>query len=74
MRATATIIVIAAYGLHQDLWLWHDARPLVFGVFPVGLFYHAAYTLALSLIFWFLVTYLWPSHLEGASSSRATHE
>ena len=32
------------YLLHNDLWLWHDAR-LVLGL-PVGLVYHLAYCLA----------------------------
>ena len=31
------------YLLHNDLWLWHDAR-LVLGL-PVGLVYHLAYCL-----------------------------
>ena len=32
------------YLLHNDLWLWFDARP-VLGL-PVGLVYHLAYCLA----------------------------
>ena len=36
--------------LHQDFWFWRQARPLVFGVLPIGLFYHAAYTVATSLV------------------------
>ena len=32
------------YLLHNDLWLWHDAR-LLLGL-PVGLVYHLAYCLA----------------------------
>ena len=38
------------YALHQDFWFWRTARPLVFGFLPVGLFYHAAYTSAISLL------------------------
>ena len=73
-RAAATFVVIALYALHQDFWLWREARPLVFGILPVGLFYHVAYTLVLSLVFWGLVTFLWPSHLETSSATRATRE
>jgi hypothetical protein len=65
MRRTAFAIVAALYVLHQDLWFWGQARPLVFGVLPIGLFYHAAYTVAVSLVLWGLVTFLWPAHLEA---------
>jgi hypothetical protein len=54
----------ALYALHQDFWFWRDARPLVFGFLPIGLFYHAAYTLVTSLLLWVLVRSYWPSHLE----------
>ena len=43
------------YVLHQDFWFWRDARPLVFGFLPIGLFYHAAFTVASSLVLWLLV-------------------
>jgi len=61
--AAAVIIVAALYVLHQDLWLWREARPLVFGVLPIGLFYHAAYTLLLAPAMWALMRLIWPSHL-----------
>ena len=61
-----TLIVAALYALHQDFWYWREARPLVFGVLPVGLFYHAAYTVALAGVLWVLVRLLWPADLETA--------
>jgi hypothetical protein len=60
----ATSILLLLYALHQDVWLWREARPLVFGVLPIGLFYHAAYAVATSLVLVVLVQMLWPSHLE----------
>jgi uncharacterized protein DUF3311 len=59
------IFLLAFFALHQDVWLWRDSRPLVFGVVPIGLAYHAAYTLAVSLVMTVLVRRCWPSHLEG---------
>ena len=56
--------VVALYALHQDVWFWRDARPLVFGILPIGLSYHIAHTLASSLLLWYLVRVFWPSHLE----------
>ena len=43
-----------------------DATPLVFGVLPIGLFYHAAYTVAVSLVLLLIMPLVWPSHLEPA--------
>ena len=63
-RTAAILLVIAVYILHQDIWFWGTARPLVFGFLPIGLFYHVAYVIGLSLLFWLLVTYLWPGHLD----------
>ena len=63
----AAFIVVALYVLHQDFWFWREARPLVFGVLPIGLAYHAAYTVASSGLLWVLVRRHWPAHLENAT-------
>ena len=57
----------ALYALHQDVWFWREARPLVFGFLPIGLAYHAAYTLAVSAMMAWLVRTRWPAHLEHDS-------
>ena len=56
--------------LHQDFWFWSD-RTLVAGVLPVGLAYHAVYTLVVALLMWLLSEYAWPVHLEQDSSPSA---
>ena len=58
------LVVLALYAAHQDLWFWREARPLVFGVLPIGLFYHVAYTLVTALVLWGLVRFHWPAHLD----------
>ena len=63
-RALLVLAVAALYVLHQDLWFWRQARPLLFGFVPVGLAYHVLYTLAVSVTMWLLVRYAWPAHLE----------
>lgn len=60
----SVLLVVVLYLLHQDVWFWHTARPVVFGVFPIGLFYHVAYTLVTAAVLWLLVTRHWPSELE----------
>ena len=59
-----TALVGTFYALHQDIWFWREARPFVFGFLPVGLFYHAVFTIASSELMMLLVKYAWPAHLE----------
>ena len=63
----AALVVAVMYALHQDVWLWRAARPLVFGFLPIGLFYHAAYTVAVSGVLSWLVRRHWPT-LRGAAT------
>lgn len=70
-RASLTLLTVLLYVLHQDVWLWRSARPLVFGFLPVGLFYHAVYTVAATLLLSLLVAQAWPSHLEAEDEGRA---
>ncbi len=60
---------VALYLLHQDFWFWNAARPLVFGFLPVGLFYHAVYSLAVAGLMWALVRFAWPADLEADAES-----
>jgi hypothetical protein len=64
VRWLLAALVAVFYLLHQDVWFWRAARPVVFGVLPIGLFYHACYTLAVSAVVWILIRYTWPSHLD----------
>ena len=63
-RSLLVVTVITLYILHQDFWFWRSAKPLVFGFIPIGLFYHACFSVAASLVMWVLVKQAWPSHLE----------
>ena len=66
------LVTALIYVLHQDFWFWRSARPLVFGFLPIGLFYHAVYTLATSLLLWLLIRLIWPSHLERDTADRSS--
>lgn len=59
MRYVATLAIAGMIVLHQDWWNWREARPFVMGL-PVGLWYHALYTLAASGLMALLVRYCWP--------------
>ena len=64
MRFVYALLIVLLYALHQDLWFWDRARPLVFGFLPDGLAYHPSYCLAAAALIWGLTRHLWPSHLE----------
>jgi hypothetical protein len=68
--ALLTAACLALYLLHQDFWFWRTAQPVAFGFLPIGLFYHACYTVAVSLLVWLLVRFSWPSHLEANLESK----
>ena len=52
-------LVIVLLVLHQDSWFWEDGR-LVWGIFPVGLFWHICLSIAATLT-WALATKIaWP--------------
>lgn len=65
MRHVLPTVLIAAFvALHQDLWFWRTAEPLLFGVLPPGLWYHALYAVGTAALNWWLVRTIWPDHLE----------
>ena len=66
-RLLLAAVVAALYVLHQDIWFWREARPLVFGFLPIGLAYHAAYCVAIALLMWTLTRVAWPEHLESTA-------
>ena len=55
------------YLLHNDLWLWHDAR-LVLGL-PAGLAYPVGYCLVTAALLAMLVRWAWPADLEARSEA-----
>ena len=63
-RLLPTLVICAAFLMHQDQWFWRTARPLAFGILPAGLWYHALYALGCAGLMAWLVRRLWPSHLE----------
>ena len=50
--------------LHQDVWNW-DSKALVLGFMPVGLAYHALYSVAAALMWMAALRWAWPSGVEA---------
>jgi hypothetical protein len=70
-RYTLATGVLVLFALHQDVWFWRDARPLLFGFLPVGLTYHAVYCVAAALLMAALVRFAWPERLEADADRDA---
>jgi hypothetical protein len=68
------ILVIAVYVIHQDYWNWNKTEPLVFGCLPIGLAYHAAYSILCAITMWILVKTVWPTHLEEETQQQNANE
>jgi hypothetical protein len=73
-RILLILAVVVVYALHQDFWFWRTARPLVFGFMPIGLFYHAAFSVLAALLMWLLVKFAWPAHLEREIDEKPSQE
>lgn len=58
------LMVVVVYALHQDCWNWKRSEPLLFGFLPVGLTYHAGYSLLAAVMMWVLVKFAWPKELD----------
>jgi hypothetical protein len=49
--------------LHQDFWWWDDTF-LVLDFLPIGLAYHAGFSIACAVLGWAAIKYAWPHELE----------
>lgn len=67
MRIIFWILVAALAVLHHDAWLWDD-RTLVFGFLPIGLAYHATYSLVAASLWALALKVVWPKDLEAWAS------
>lgn len=57
------LLAVALFVLHQDFWWW-DNRSLVLGFLPIGLFYHAVFSLAAGGVWALANKFAWPEHIE----------
>ena len=64
------LLVVGVYLLHQDFWNWNRIEPVFFGFVPVGLGYHAIYSMVAAGLMWLLVRLAWPAELEAEDSGE----
>ena len=68
MRKVVVLLAVALCILHQDFWFWGN-EGLVFGFMPVGLFYHACYSLAAAILWAFTIKFAWPTEMVAWAES-----
>jgi hypothetical protein len=59
------VFIALVYAAHQDFWNWKSSGPLVFGFLPIGLAYHAGFSVLCAIMMAVLVNVAWPKHLEA---------
>ena len=66
-------LFLVLFIVHQDCWWWNDDT-LVFGFLPIGLAYHAAFSVACSGL-WALACFRdWPEDLEKWANEGSDQE
>ena len=63
MKMFLIFLVVMLAILHQDVWWWDDPT-LVFGFMPIGLAYHALYSVLAACVWALAVKFAWPVELE----------
>ncbi len=64
MQKVIWLLAIALFFLHQDFWFWHD-ETMVLGFLPIGLAYHAGFSVAAASLWFATVKWAWPAELEA---------
>ena len=57
------VLFFVLFFLHQD-FLWWDESTLVLGFLPIGLAFHALFSIACAFLGWVAIKFAWPHHLE----------
>ncbi len=58
--------------IHQDFWFW-DNPTLIFGFLPIGLAYHAFYSLLAAFVWFLALKYAWPADIEAFAEGDSDH-
>lgn len=69
-RNVIIVLAIALAILHQDFWWW-DSDMLVLGFLPIGLAYHAAYSVVAACLWALAIKIAWPHHMEAMAEETS---
>jgi hypothetical protein len=57
------ILIVVLFVLHQDFWWW-DSKEIVLGFLPIGLAYHAVFSILAAGVWALAVKTVWPTRWE----------
>lgn len=57
--------------LHHDFWFWDDTT-LVLGFMPIGLAYHLMFSLAAAAVWFAMIKFAWPTHVEEFAEGKSS--
>jgi hypothetical protein len=72
-RKVIWVLFLLLFMFHQDFWWWDDAS-LIFGFLPIGLAYHAAFSLSCGLLGWLAIKFAWPHKLQQFAEENTNGE
>ena len=72
-RKVICVLFLLLFMFHQDFWWWDDTS-LILGFLPIGLAYHAAFSLGCALLGWLAIKYAWPHKLQKFAEENTTGE
>ena len=66
-RNLIILLAIVLAVIHQDFWFWDD-NSLVLGFMPIGLAYHAMYSIVAACLWGLAIKIAWPHELEALAA------
>ena len=66
-RRLVLLAAAALFVMHHDFWWW-DSTAIVLGFLPVGMAYHAGFSLATALLAYAATRHAWPDDTEADRS------
>ena len=68
-RSLVWLLFVILFFAHQDFWWWDDSS-MVLGFLPVGLAYHALFSIGCALLGWLAISKAWPTELEAFADEK----
>lgn len=68
MKIFISSLFLVLLVLHQDFWWWGNDM-LVFGILPIGLAFHALFSIACAGLGGLAISTIWPGEIDEAESS-----
>jgi hypothetical protein len=68
-RSFVWLLFVVMFFAHQDFWWWDD-ESMILGFLPIGLAFHALFSIGCALLGWLAITKAWPKELEAFADEK----